>query len=352
MAPWKIFQVPKHERSRESLPKPPAGMAWLQDPKTRDWKLVPEEDVITETTTALANSEITETTKNGHGRASATTEEEEINFSVGEEKAGTSPGSPKDPFANPFNIPRSPLASNEEEPNFSSQPSPDPTIKSKSTSSSPEPESAEVKSDQLPTLPESPKSSTKSSSTKSSHVLLNLPNQNIDHHFSQECKSADEEADWELLSDRAGSINNVGGIAFVSRTTGSITSHHSSFAASFQLSRVGSSSTLDSHECSVTNLGPAGKGVLGVDYVEHVVLSTDTLQGICLAYKLSASRLKRANHFSGDSLVMAPKRLVIPISKKAMRQGYLRVQDTDSKEYKMHALQAEFPKCGLTEAKA
>ena len=67
MAPWKIFQVPKHERSRESLPKPPAGMAWLQDPKTRDWKLVPEEDVVAETTTALANSEITETTKNGHG---------------------------------------------------------------------------------------------------------------------------------------------------------------------------------------------------------------------------------------------------------------------------------------------
>lgn len=100
------------------------------------------------------------------------------------------------------------------------------------------------------------------------------------------------------------------------------------------------------------SLGPSGKGVLGVDYLEHLVLPDDTLQGICLTYKLSLSRLKRANHFTGDSLATAPKRLVIPISKKAIRQGYLRVQDTDSKEYKIHALQAELPTCGLTEAKA
>ena len=346
--------MPKQERSRESLPKPPAGMAWVQHPETREWKLVAAEDVITETTATLANSEITETAKNGNGRAAfaaaaaAAAEEEEVQFSTGEENEGFVPPTSKDPFANPFHLPESPVGSNEEVPSSASEPSPEPTIKS--STSSPEPEIVEEPSVHLPLLPESPKSSTKSSSTKSSHVLLNLPSHGSDFHFSQESKSADEEADWELLSDR-GSINNSG-IAFVSRTTGSITSHHSSFAASFQLSRVGSSSTLDSHDYSVTNLGPAGKGVLGVDYVEHVILSTDTLQGICLAYKLSASRLKRANHFTGDSLVMAPKRLVIPISKKAMRQGYLRVQDTDSKEYKMHALQAEFPKCGLTEAKA
>lgn len=83
-----------------------------------------------------------------------------------------------------------------------------------------------------------------------------------------------------------------------------------------------------------------------------VILPTDTLQGICLAYKLSASRLKRANHFSGETLQLAPKRLVIPISKRALQQGYLRVQDTDSYEYKLHAFQAEFPSLGLAEARA
>lgn len=83
-----------------------------------------------------------------------------------------------------------------------------------------------------------------------------------------------------------------------------------------------------------------------------VILPDDTLPGICLAYKISASRLKRANHFSGESLQLAPKRLIIPISQKAIAQGYLRVQDTDSNEYKLHAFQAEFPNLGLAEARA
>jgi LysM domain len=99
-------------------------------------------------------------------------------------------------------------------------------------------------------------------------------------------------------------------------------------------------------------LGPSGKGVLGVDYVEHVVLPSDTLQGICLAYKINSQRLKQANHFSGGTLLLAPKRLVIPISKKALRSGFIRVQDTDAKEYKVHAFLAEFPDLSVTEARA
>ena len=99
-------------------------------------------------------------------------------------------------------------------------------------------------------------------------------------------------------------------------------------------------------------VGPAGKGVLGVDYLEHVVLPTDTFQGICLAYKVSATHLRQANHFSGTSLSLAPKRLLVPISKKALRSGYIRVQDTDAKEYKLHAFQAEFPDFSLAEVKA
>ena len=332
---WKIqriFQVPKpQERSRESLPKPPEGMAWLQNAETREWKLVPQQDL------DLAESDMTPAVSN-HGTtrqadAAEEEEEEEVDFVAPPPATRQQETRRADPFANPFHLPESPTSSSQEE----------------STSS---PEVIETATGQQ--LHGSPKSSTRSSSTGSrSHVLLNMPPPHRDHHH-QESKSADdddeEEADWELLSDRV-SLSQTTGLAFVHRTTGSISSHNtSSFSASFQLQRTLSSSTIDSHD--LLNLGPSGQGILGVDYVEHVLLPSDTLQGIYLAYKLSASRLKRANHFSGDSLVMAPKRLIIPISKKALRQGYLRVQDTDSKEYKMHALQAEFPKCGLTEAKA
>ncbi|KAL3902953.1 MAG: hypothetical protein SGILL_010633, partial [Bacillariaceae sp.] len=112
--------------------------------------------------------------------------------------------------------------------------------------------------------------------------------------------------------------------------------------------RTNSSSTLDSQDNA---LGPSGKGVLGVDYVEHVVLPTDTLQGICIAYKVSATHLRRANHFTG-TLHSAPKKLVIPMSKQALRTGFIRVQDTDTKEYKLHSFLAEFPDISETEAKA
>lgn len=55
----------------------------------------------------------------------------------------------------------------------------------------------------------------------------------------------------------------------------------------------------------------------GDEYIEHVVLPTDTLQGICLAYKLSATRLRMINGFSGNSLQMAPKKLRIPTPTKS-----------------------------------
>eukprot|EP00539_Tryblionella_compressa_P021242 CAMPEP_0178892622 /NCGR_PEP_ID=MMETSP0747-20121128/19583_1 /TAXON_ID=913974 /ORGANISM="Nitzschia punctata, Strain CCMP561" /LENGTH=198 /DNA_ID=CAMNT_0020562571 /DNA_START=31 /DNA_END=623 /DNA_ORIENTATION=+ len=115
-----------------------------------------------------------------------------------------------------------------------------------------------------------------------------------------------------------------------------------------QIQRTNSSSTLDSQDNAI---GPSGKGVLGVDYVEHVVLPTDTLQGICIAYKVSATHLRRANHFSG-TLHSAPKKLLIPLSKQALRTGFIRVQDTDTKEYKLHYFQAEFPDINAAEAKA
>ena len=280
---FKIFQVPlkPKERLRESLPTPPEGMAWLQNPETREWKLVPAEEV---PGPAEDPSEVT------------------VDF---ETRAHNSQGSA---FANPFGV-------GEEDPEVQHAYS------------------------------HSNSNSTSTNSHPSQRVIVTLPDM-ASGEFKSSHDDDDEEADWELLSDRnSGSTHSQHGIAFVSRT-GSVSSKNSSLLHK----RTPSSSTIDS--CDLLNLGPSGKGVLGVDYVEHVILPTDTLQGICLAYKVSASRLKRANHFSGESLVLAPKKLVIPISKQALRQGYLRVQDTDSKEYKMHAIQAECPMLGLTEAKA
>lgn len=163
--------------------------------------------------------------------------------------------------------------------------------------------------------------------------------------------------DWELLSTeerasrtsngsfvacpRAGSVRSITSIDHES-------SSHTELSVPFKIQRTNSSSTLDSQDNAI---GPSGKGVLGVDYVEHVVLPTDTLQGICIAYKVSATHLRRANHFSG-TLHSAPKKLVIPLSKEALRTGFIRVQDTDTKEYKLHYFQVEFPDINATEAKA
>jgi len=90
--------------------------------------------------------------------------------------------------------------------------------------------------------------------------------------------------------------------------------------------------------------------LLGVDYVEHIILPGDTLQGICLAYKISATRLRQANQFSGNSLSLAPKKLIIPLSKKALRTGFVKVQDKASREYKVHAFLAEMPNLNLAAA--
>eukprot|EP00525_Craspedostauros_australis_P005780 CAMPEP_0198132992 /NCGR_PEP_ID=MMETSP1442-20131203/59332_1 /TAXON_ID= /ORGANISM="Craspedostauros australis, Strain CCMP3328" /LENGTH=331 /DNA_ID=CAMNT_0043794095 /DNA_START=331 /DNA_END=1326 /DNA_ORIENTATION=- len=125
-------------------------------------------------------------------------------------------------------------------------------------------------------------------------------------------------------------------------------SSNTTLSVPYKIQRTNSSSTIDSHD---NVLGPSGKGVLGVDYVEHIVLPTDTVQGICIAYKVSASSLRRANHFTGHSLHSAPKKLLIPLSKQALRTGFIRVQDTDTKEYKLHYFQAEHPDLSMGEAK-
>ena len=117
--------------------------------------------------------------------------------------------------------------------------------------------------------------------------------------------------DWELLSTEE-KTSNCSGVFVSGPRAGSVrsitsldqdSSPHTTLSVPFKIQRTNSSSTIDSQD---NVLGPSGKGILGVDYVEHVCLPTDTLQGICIAYKVSASQLRRANHFSG-TLHSAPK---------------------------------------------
>lgn len=161
--------------------------------------------------------------------------------------------------------------------------------------------------------------------------------------------------DWEILSTDE-KTSNCSGFVVTGPRAGSVrsitsldqdSSPQTTLSVPFKIQRTNSSSTIDSQD---NVLGPSGKGILGVDYVEHICLPTDTIQGICIAYKVSASQLRRANHFSG-TLHSAPKKLLIPLSKQALRTGFIRVQDTDTKEYKLHYFQAEFPDIRAAEAK-
>lgn len=311
--PWKmqrIFQLPSGvaNRTRESLPAPPEGMEWVQkNDANGEWRLVKA---------ALSVPP-----------AQLPTKEPEL---VTEEKLMHN-------ACNGVTVPVTPEACTD---NFKAAPS-----------------ASSVgmhNNDQLP-----PRCG----------VVDRLPS-------DKSCK----EEDWELLSDRLStSSNQTPGVVIhhhraISNHSGSVRSltsmegehycnnitsdgsqtntNNNTLSLPFKIQRTASSSTIDSSENN-NYLGPSGKGVLGVDYVEHVVLPTDTLQGICLAYKIgSSTRLRQANHFSGNSLLLAPKKLVIPLSKKALRSGFIRVQDTDAKEYKLHAMLAEFPDLSMTEAKA
>lgn len=44
----------------------------------------------------------------------------------------------------------------------------------------------------------------------------------------------------------------------------------------------------------------------------HVVQPTDTLQGICLRYRITPTELRQGNMFSGSNLALAPSKLLIP----------------------------------------
>ena len=145
--------------------------------------------------------------------------------------------------------------------------------------------------------------------------------------ISSICNSAGGDSQqWELISERSGS-------AIVISFNGSFS------GCSF---RSASPSVLKNRFVLEEYKG---------DCLEHVVLPTDTLQGLCLAYKISATKLRMENNFSGNSLQMAPKILKIPVS-KGSKGMMIRVQDRSSKEYKLYAFVAEIPSMELVEAKA
>ena len=90
--------------------------------------------------------------------------------------------------------------------------------------------------------------------------------------------------------------------------------------------------------------------------VEHIILPNDTLQGLTLQYKVSATRLRQLNKFSGSNLSFAPKKLLIPIKKMHLNGencvAGIRLQDTNMQEYKMHKVLAECPGMGRQEIEA
>ncbi|KAL7575707.1 hypothetical protein ACA910_011523 [Epithemia clementina (nom. ined.)] len=85
-------------------------------------------------------------------------------------------------------------------------------------------------------------------------------------------------------------------------------------------------------------------------FIEHLVMESDTLPGLCLRYHISKRQLQRANGFDGDSLRLAPKRLLVPITEKAKRLGW-KPQNRNSKPYKMAAIVARCKHLSMDNAK-
>eukprot|EP00591_Stephanopyxis_turris_P009422 CAMPEP_0195519272 /NCGR_PEP_ID=MMETSP0794_2-20130614/14550_1 /TAXON_ID=515487 /ORGANISM="Stephanopyxis turris, Strain CCMP 815" /LENGTH=272 /DNA_ID=CAMNT_0040648395 /DNA_START=34 /DNA_END=852 /DNA_ORIENTATION=- len=118
---------------------------------------------------------------------------------------------------------------------------------------------------------------------------------------------------------------------------------------------------------SVFNSSPKGLS-RGEDcvYTEHVVLPTDTMQGICLNYQISETKLRQANQFSGSNLSLAPSKLFVPLNGK--RKGYssaristpggserkvsTKTQDRNSNQFKLNAFLFEMPHVEVADAKA
>ena len=61
--------------------------------------------------------------------------------------------------------------------------------------------------------------------------------------------------------------------------------------------------------------------------------------------------LRRVNRFSGSNLALAPAHLVVPLNSNRSVSS-IKLQDTDSKEYKLQLVLAEYPHLQFMERKA
>jgi hypothetical protein len=84
------------------------------------------------------------------------------------------------------------------------------------------------------------------------------------------------------------------------------------------------------------------------EFHQHIILPSDTLQGICLQYRIKPTKLRQLNRFSGSNLNLAPKKLLIP---KLQNGAKVRVQDRSTKEFKIHFVMATYEFMNLKEAK-
>lgn len=97
---------------------------------------------------------------------------------------------------------------------------------------------------------------------------------------------------------------------------------------------------------SLSTVGHTSQSHSQIDYVEHVVLPTDTLQGICIAYRVTATRLRQINGFSGQTLAHGPTKLRIPLS-----VGAASGSGGESKAFKTQTLARQI-RIGSKEARA
>ena len=293
--PWKlqkIFSVPvgRYERLRESLPKPPEGMAWYQNKETREWKLVPEE-------------ELPRLVENNPNQKDVQQQEVTVDFTATD---ATTKNEKTSPFENPFQVGKQEQEKQEEqdkeEENLKVDLQASETTQTTQPASNVHADADAQKEEATRTRSESPvifntntntnvstpkaKNTSTTKATTNTTPTTHFENLPTDFVVEQEDESKqpehnnnNNEDDWEFLSEsgrnsqrtlNSGTIGD--GMAFVTRS-GSIKSfsNNSCYSSSYnnhnnKLQRSPSSSTIDSHDFY---LGPAGKGILGVDYVEH-----------------------------------------------------------------------------------
>lgn len=88
----------------------------------------------------------------------------------------------------------------------------------------------------------------------------------------------------------------------------------------------------------------------GVSVVQHLILESDTFEGICLRYKVKANRLRQLNCFSGTNLRIVPQMLKIPIDPQ--HRSSIQFQDEESPEYATAFVAYNVPRLSLKGVKA